>query len=93
MGIMIAMNGGMSLYYSTHKKLCPERTTCASFAPWCEAAAQGDMSVNHLIFSSEPLQGENIWTKLMPGELIGVDSEMKIKNLLVTLPFLTEAVI
>lgn len=85
--IMIAMNGGMSLYYSTHKKKCPERETCASFAPWCEAQAQGEMNVNHLIISSEPLQGENTWNKLKPGELVGVDTQMKLTTLLVDLPF------
>lgn len=88
--IMIAMNGGMSLYYSTHKKKCPERDACASLAPWCEAVAQGEMNVNHLIFSSEPLQGENVWTKLGPGELVGVDSQMKLNSQTVTLPFIKE---
>ena len=85
--IMIAMNGGMSLYYSTHKKKCPERDTCSSFAPWCENPAQDEMSVNHLIFSSEPLQGENIWRKLKPGELVGVDEKMKLQEILIDLPF------
>lgn len=88
--IMIAMNGGMSLYYSTHKKKCPERDSCASFAPWCEAPAQNEMRVNHLIFSSEPLQGENIWNKLQPGELVGVDSRMKLQHKVVALPFVME---
>lgn len=85
--IMIAMNGGMSLYYSTHKKKCPERDTCASFAPWCENPALGEMNVNHLIFSSEPLQGENIWRKLKPGELVGVDIQMKLHEIQIDLPF------
>jgi predicted glutamine amidotransferase len=85
--IMIAMNGGMSLFYSTHKKKCPERESCASFAPWCENPAQGEMSVNHLIFSSEPLQGENIWRKLKPGELVGVDEKMKLQEIQIDLPF------
>lgn len=90
--IMIAMNGGMSLYYSTYKKRCPERDTCASFAPWCEAPAQSEMRVNHLIFSSEPLQGENIWTKLRPGEMAGVDSTMKLHTKNLSLPFIKEKV-
>ena len=88
--IMIAMNGGMSLYYSTHKKKCPERDTCASFATWCEAPAQDQMRVNHLIFSSEPLQGENVWKKIEPGELVGVDSQMKLQEKVVVLPFVKE---
>lgn len=85
--IMIAMNGGMGLYYSTHKKKCPERDTCASFAPWCEALPTGDKKVNHLIFSSEPLQGENIWIKMSPGELVGIDAGMKLSVRAIKLPF------
>ena len=86
--IMLAMNGGMSLFYSSHKKRCPERETCSSFAPWCESAAQGDKKVNHLIFSSEPLQGENVWQRVGPGEMIGVDSQMRIKTMEIDIPFL-----
>jgi predicted glutamine amidotransferase len=86
--IMIAMNGGMKLYYSTHKKRCPERESCGSFAPWCETIPTGSMNVNHLIISSEPLQGENIWHAITPGELVGVDSHMKLMNQLLSLPFI-----
>jgi glutamine amidotransferase len=86
--IMIAVNGGITLYYSTHKKRCSERETCKSLAPWCEAKAEGEMNVNHLIISSEPLQGDNIWAKLNPGELIGVDAQMKLKSLSLSIPFL-----
>jgi glutamine amidotransferase len=85
---MIAVNGGITLYYSTHKKKCSERDTCKSLAPWCEAKAEGEMNVNHLIISSEPLQGDNIWTKLNPGELIGVDAHMKLRSLSLSIPFL-----
>ena len=34
--------------------------------------------INHLIFSSEPLSGENIWLKMDPGQIIGIDGRMKI---------------
>lgn len=88
--IMIAMNGGMGLYYSTHKKRCPERETCSSFAPSCEALPTGEKKVNHLIFSSEPLQGENIWIKMGPGDLVGMDSQMKLCESKIALPFLPE---
>ncbi len=86
--IMIAMNGGMSLYYSTHKNKCPERETCSSFAASCESAAVADTKVNHLIISSEPLQGENVWNKLNPGQLVGVDSSMKLAVRTNSLPFI-----
>jgi predicted glutamine amidotransferase len=78
--MMIGLNGGMCLYYSTHKKRCPERDTCASFAPSCEALPDSSKKINHLIFSSEPLQGENIWIKMSPGQLVGVAREMELDH-------------
>lgn len=89
--LMIGMNGGMSLYYTTHKNRCPERETCKSFAPSCEALPEKNASVNHLIFSSEPLQGENVWIKMGPGSLVGISHEMKLSTLEATLPFLKDA--
>ena len=86
--IMIAVNGGMSLYYSTHKNRCPERDTCPSLAPWCENFPTNEGDINHLIFSSEPLQGENVWLKMSPGDMVGVDRSMKIKKLSIQLPFI-----
>jgi glutamine amidotransferase len=84
--IMIALNGGMPLFYSTHKKLCPERESCASFAPWCEALPSTQGDVNHLIFSSEPLQGENIWLTTNFGQMVGVDYKMQLISEKMILP-------
>ena len=58
--MMVALQGGLTLHWSTHKKSCPERTTCPSLMPLCEAAANDGDKVNHLIISSEPLQGQNV---------------------------------
>ncbi len=77
---MVGFHGGKSLYYSTYKKHCSERGTCPSFAPECEAATQTGF-VNHLIFSSEPLSGENVWLEMKSGDLIGVDWRMKLQHL------------
>jgi glutamine amidotransferase len=85
--IMLAFNGGLTLYYSTHKKLCPERSTCTSFTPACEKKAEHLDKVNHMIFSSEPLQGENVWYKVEPGDLMGVDHRMHLHALKVNIPF------
>lgn len=73
---MAAFNGGQDLYFSTHKTKCSERETCPYFANSCENATGSQQKVNHLIFSSEKLVGENIWTLIKKGELIGVDSQM-----------------
>ena len=76
---MVAFQGGKNLYYSTYKNRCSERENCASFGPECEGPPVNE-GVNHLIFSSEILSGENIWHKMGPGEIIGVDINMKIKT-------------
>jgi glutamine amidotransferase len=36
--------------------------------------------VNHFIVSSEPLQGENVWLPLEPGEIVGVDRSMRVSK-------------
>jgi len=42
---------------------------------------------NYLVFSNVPLQGENIWNKIKPGEVVEVDSWMKINSQVINLPF------
>lgn len=76
---MVAQRSGRELYWSTHKRRCADRDTCPSLAPHCEAPTT-DGRVNHLVLSSEPLGGENVWTCLAPDELIGVDAEMRLRR-------------
>ena len=76
---MIAHQGGKSLYYTTYKTRCAERDTCPCFAPECESPTRSGY-VNHLVFSSEKISGENVWTDMAPGELIGVDWTMRLKR-------------
>lgn len=73
---MVGFNGGQNLNYSTHKSICSERESCQYYSTNCESPVQSKEAVNHLLFSSENLQGENIWTQVEKGELIGVDSNM-----------------
>lgn len=74
---MVAAEGGKELYWSTYKTRCADRDSCPSLAPECEAPSVSGY-VNHLIFSSEVIEGENIWVPLERGELIGVDWRMKL---------------
>jgi glutamine amidotransferase len=76
---MLAHQGGKELYYSTYKTQCSQRHLCASYAEECENKSKTGF-VNHLIFCSEPLHGENIWFKMRPGQMIGVDWRMKLHN-------------
>ena len=76
---MVAAEGGKELFWSTYKTRCADRDTCPSLSPECEAPTESGY-VNHLIFSSETIQGENIWLPLEPGELIGVDWRMKLQR-------------
>ena len=74
---MMAHQGGKKLYYSTYKVKCSERDTCPYFSPECEAPTENG-KINHLIFSSEPLHGENTWIPMRVGQMIGVDEEMNL---------------
>lgn len=74
---MLAHHGGKNMFYSTYKNKCMDRDNCPSFSPECENATSSGF-VNHLIFSSEPLNGDNIWIPLKLGQIIGVDKKMKI---------------
>ena len=76
--LLLGHQGGMPLYWSTHKHLCPERDNCPSYGLTCERPAPPLHPVAHLIFSSEPLQGENVWTPMEQGELLGVDERMRL---------------
>jgi glutamine amidotransferase len=77
--IMLAHQGGQPLFFSTHKTRCPDRDTCPSFAPECEMVSRSGF-VNHLVLSSEPLQGENVWTELSAQEMVGVDRRMRLRR-------------
>jgi glutamine amidotransferase len=74
---MVAAEGGKELFWSTYKTRCADRDSCPSLSAECEAPSSSGY-VNHLIFSSEKIRGENIWLPLEPGELIGVDWRMKL---------------
>lgn len=76
---MVAHQGGKNLFYSTYKTKCGDKESCPSFTDACENATK-DGYINHLIFSSEPLSGENIWLPLKVGQIIGVDGRMKIMS-------------
>lgn len=74
---MVAAEGGKELFWSTYKTRCGDRESCPSLSAECEAPSKSGY-VNHLIFSSEVIAGENIWLPLDRGELIGVDWRMKV---------------
>lgn len=74
---MLAHQGGKNLYYSTYKKSCPDRDTCESFTDYCEAEGPAGKT-NHLLIASEPTSSNNVWKKLNPGDIVGVDSKMKV---------------
>lgn len=75
---MVGHQGGKPLYFSTHKSRCPERNNCSSFSPVCEAAVDSGR-VNHLLFASEPLNGENVWRTMQPRQIVGVNADMELE--------------
>lgn len=75
---LYAFNGGQDLFFSTHKKHCPERESCPHFNPLCEKKAQAKDSIQHLLVSSEVIENENVWSPLSFGEFIGVDQHFSL---------------
>lgn len=76
---LVATHGGRGLFLSTYKNRCPERDECPSLSAACETPTDVG-HVNHLILSSEPLQGENVWEPLKPGDMVGVDWRMRLSR-------------
>ncbi|MEQ9500711.1 MAG: class II glutamine amidotransferase [Deltaproteobacteria bacterium] len=74
---LAATRGGKELYWSSYKTRCADRDTCPSLSDECEAPTLTGF-VNHLILSSEPLGGENVWHELDDGGMIGVDWRMRL---------------
>jgi predicted glutamine amidotransferase len=74
---MVATHGGKELSFSTYKRRCPDRDQCPSLSAACEAPSLTGQ-VNHLIVSSERLQGSNVWEELAPGDILGVDARMHV---------------
>lgn len=73
---LVASQGGKELFVSTYKTRCADRDHCRSLSAACEGPSPNGQ-VNHFVLSSEPLHGENVWLPLAPGEMVGVDAEMR----------------
>ncbi len=76
---LAATQGGKELFASTHKTRCQDRDVCAHLAPECEAPTKTGF-INHLIFSSEVIDGDNVWDEMSAGDIIGVDWRMRIQR-------------
>jgi predicted glutamine amidotransferase len=74
---LAATRGGKELFWSTHKGRCADRDTCPSLAYECEHPSRTGL-VNHLLVSSEPLGGENVWQELAEDQVVGVDGRMRL---------------
>ncbi len=74
---MVGFRQGKPLLFSTYKASCLDRDSCPFLAPECEGPTQSG-HVNHLIISSEPLQGDSEWLELADGEVVGVDWRMTL---------------
>lgn len=75
--LLLAHQGGKELHWSTWKQRCGERDVCPHFSPECEGPSRSGY-VNHLLVSSEPLQGDNQWRALAEGEIVAVDHALRL---------------
>ena len=74
---LVAVRYITPLVYSTYKANCLDRGTCPFLDACCEGPTRTGF-VNHLIVSSERLQGDNTWIDLENHEVIGVDWRMAL---------------
>lgn len=74
---LVASRAGKELHWSSHKTRCADRERCPRLSAVCEApSATGQVS--HLLVSSEPLGGENVWQEVPEGHVIGVDPDLRL---------------
>jgi predicted glutamine amidotransferase len=76
---LAATQGGKELYWSTYKTRCADRADCPHLAPECEAPTETGY-INHLLFSSEVIDGDNVWNPLERGDIVGVDWRMRVQR-------------
>ncbi|MBH23955.1 MAG: class II glutamine amidotransferase [Myxococcales bacterium] len=74
---MVGLRSGTTLMFSTYKGRCSDRGFCPFLSPECEAPTETGF-VNHLLISSEQLQGQNVWIELEDDHLVGVDWRMRL---------------
>lgn len=72
-----ATHGGKELFVSTYKTRCSDRGDCPHLAQECEGPSESGY-INHLIFSSEVIDGDNVWQPMSQGDVIGVDWRMRM---------------
>ncbi|MCA9581069.1 MAG: class II glutamine amidotransferase [Myxococcales bacterium] len=75
---MAGVQGGKELFWSTHKTRCSDRDRCPNLAPQCEHPTSSGF-VNHLVLSSEPVKGENVWNEMAPDDVVAVDWRMHLR--------------
>ena len=73
--VMLAHQGGKKMYFTTHKKVCPEDSQCSYYNDSCIKEINSG-TVNHLILASEPTNTENVWRQMHPGDIVAVDTDM-----------------
>lgn len=85
--VFLGFQGGQPLKYCTHKTKCPERDDCPHFSNICESPTAPGRKINHLIFTSEKIEGVNVWNTMEPGDLVGVDHTMNFFKEKLKVPF------
>jgi glutamine amidotransferase len=79
--MLLAHHGGQTLHMSTHKTRCSVRASCPHLQTSCESAVprSNGVKVNHMIISSEPLRGENVWAPLSYGDIVAAGKDMALQ--------------
>ena len=80
---LFARRAGLELFVSTQKTQCQDAETCAEPNKICLMGFLPKFKVgrtrkcNHLLVSSEPIGGDNIWEEVPEGALIALDDNFE----------------
>ena len=81
---LFARQAGLELFVSTQKTQCQDAETCAEPNKICLMGFLPKFKVgrtrkcNHLLVSSEPIGGDNIWEEVPEGALIALDDNLNV---------------
>ena len=80
---LFARRAGLELFVSTQKTHCPDAETCVEPNKICLMGILPRLKVgrkrkcNHLLVSSEPIGGDDIWEEVPEGALIALDNNFE----------------
>lgn len=76
--LLAACRRGRTLFLSTHKRACADRTVCRHLVAECEAPSRDGAPVHHLLVASEPVSPDDVWEAVPENGIVSIDRDLRI---------------